>query len=172
MAHAGRLVAECPDTEAPHVFREKIISRCKGDNLEATLGCFYSHFKLWQQLGDRHAVVVESDAVRHWDMIDALTWCSTDSITLLGGAIRAPRITKEEGFEEECAEIVAGLDYGPNPIDYERFSWTMTLAYYIPAGFARKLVELAESAPWRAVDRWLNRARIDGAPVVGELFFP
>ena len=141
----------------PPELAAKLCSRTKGSHRAGTLGCFYSHYKAWQGLGEDAGIIVESDALQVAEIPSSLP---LDGITLLGGVIRGPQVTKEDDFAPKLLEILESFDRGVNAIDYSRFSWTMSIAYYLPPTLARQLVSMVDEAllPPRAVDRWLNRS--------------
>ena len=132
---------------------------------------FYSHYSCWKQVaeGNINTIIAEDDAL----LMRALPeqWPS-DSIVLLGGAIRTPGAwVREEkefvdiGKESNILTIVTNLKQGYNDIDYKNFRWTNCLAYYLPVEVAKSLVKKVEatrssSGKFRVkpVDIWLGES--------------
>ena len=132
---------------------------------------FYSHYSCWKQVaeGNINTIIAEDDAL----LMRALPeqWPS-DSIVLLGGAIRTPGAWVHEekefvdiGKESNILTIVTNLKQGYNDIDYKNFRWTNCLAYYLPVEVAKSLVKKVEatrtsSGKFRVkpVDIWLGES--------------
>ena len=141
--------------------------RCSQARNERLQGAFSAHLTAWERiadLGSPAATILEDDAMllRDYSASDL----PEDTVTLLGGVFRG--FGKWHGAKQKawcrggCLETLAKFRHGVNEIpmeDGERLRWVMALAYHIPRGMARKLVDAVRSTQGkqlRCPDVWLQ----------------
>ena len=161
-----------PGEDAPQWLASKFVGRHKGANRSATIGSFFGHVTAWNRLlklGDNGGLVVEDDArqCRPDIMYKELP---ENSLTLLGGTLRTPG-----SWDREQAEWLASGKFltrlgemhpGVNKLAPNKF--TMAVSYYVPPGFAKKLLDVAKNcSSIRPIDAWLQRNGM-----VGYIHFP
>jgi len=119
---------------------------------EATIGCFASHYKIWEQIvehGWKDVVVCEDDARLHTEIPDPKK-LPDDGACLLGGEICEPSNWKlHEAWKRTTREgVVNGFNAGCNHIDYTLFRWRCTVAIYYPnPKVAEALLEKVRTSP-------------------------
>ncbi len=142
---------------------------------EARIGSFAAHMEALMRIvyeNLRDVIVCEDDAV----LVRALPDPSTlpqDSITLMGGSVRTTGPWRRESRDfrrsGKCLSVVSSFKEGVNKIDYVRFRWTGTSAYFVPGpAVAREVIAWLEHT--RRVtffDVWLCNERL-----VRYLLFP
>jgi hypothetical protein len=139
----------------PDWLRDRMV---RGRRTEASflcaLGCFHSHTEAWRAMGAGAGIVAEDDArqIRELPAVWPLVPC------LLGGALRTKGAwsrERQEYYEAgTCVRELSSLRCGVFQVPGK---WTMSVAYYLPAGFAAVLLKSSESArSLCCVDVWLN----------------
>ena len=154
--------------DVPAWVKEKMKTRATGDNLAGIHGCFYSHYNVWQQLGDRPAIILEDDAfkVRDYNIQEF----PQHGITMLAGALRTPGAWKDEDGEwiknGNFLQTLCGLKPGINDIGNCKF--TCAMAYYLPPGMAARLVQkVAQDVHVSVVDVYMRKSGF-----IESLWFP
>ena len=110
--------------------------------------------KAWRALGPGAGIVVEDDARHIREMPDV--WPPTPC--LLGGVLRTQGIWKDENVEYfssgKFMKVLHALQPGVVRIPGK---WTMSVAYYLPPGFAENLLaQVTQASSFSCVDVWLN----------------
>ena len=129
-------------------------------NRGAVLGCLYAHFRVWEQAGADAVVVLEDDARkipgRECDLLDL----PTDGITMLGGVIRSPTTWDNEKAWLESGQFLQHFVKLTPGINRVQTKMTGTLSYYLPPGYAAKLVQKLQAGHGKAVDIWLIETQL------------
>eukprot|EP00971_Amphidinium_carterae_P082330 1627806-Amphidinium_carterae.1 len=150
--------------DTPQWLRAKWFSRHKNDTREKVIGSFYAHYSVWVKLAMENAndtIVCEDDAFLARPFI-AKNFPS-GKITLLGGTIRTPGAWGREQQEwyknGKFMEAISEFKLGVNHFVFAKdFKYTMCLAYVIPQGMAKELVEMVRTcSKIGATDVWLGK---------------
>ena len=126
------------------------------------MGAFAAHLQAWQtvaSMGSPAITILEDDAKFVHPIPEGLP---EDKITLLGGVFKgygkwdgpAQRAYAEGKFIEEFAEFRQGVNEIPKGM-----RWVMAVAYHLPAGMAKKLVDIVEQTKKKTLKSpgvWLN----------------
>jgi hypothetical protein len=150
-----------PSEVSEHIRSHWYPGRWTKQRNECFMASFSAHYRVWKKLADEgspEAIVCEDDCVQCRELPEEPL--PQDGITLLGGVVCGYGHWRDLGKWERAGcflDYIRDLKPGVNPLNDMR--WLMVLAYYIPAGYACKLVEEVEGATRKSLkvtDVWLN----------------
>ena len=146
--------------EAPDVMAGLPRKRYSDETYNKTVCCFASHLAAWRQAGSQSIVVLESDAgLLRPDILESFLKTRCTFPVWLGGVLRTPGTWDKEKTEWvtelQVERKLCSYKEGVNQIEGHKF--TNSVAYYLPSGYAKRLVEEVENrCPLKTVDVWLT----------------
>jgi hypothetical protein len=161
-----------PGNEVPQWLASKFHGRHKGAVRSGTIGSFFGHYSCWQklvQLGDQGAVVLEDDACLCREDNINYEILPKSALTMLGGTLRTTGTwdkEKQQWLEGgQFLKRLGTMRLGVNELGDNKF--TMAIAYYVPPGYAQRLVDQAKATLIRPIDAWLQTNGM-----IGYIFWP
>jgi len=136
---------------------------------DGMIGCFAAHVKALitiQQRRLKNVIICEDDAIQV-RALPALNKLKRDGVTLLAGAVRTPGPWKQEDADfrtsGEALRIVRSFKPGSNIIDWERFRFTGSAAYFVPdSTVAQTILDRLSQSSDRIThwDVWLGKQEL------------